>query len=579
MKKYTLFIVTFLLTTVWIFGSSGVFAQTESIKNFHTDIIAKEDGILYVTENITYDFGVNEKHGIFRDIKNFFINDKDESFETLITVENVTNEFNEPYMYSLSQKDSSLSIKIGDPNVLVSGVKLYVISYKVRGAIEGFSDHDELFWNVTGNEWEVPILESSVTINLPQIVPTSSFKFSCYTGKYGSKSQNCTQSFTETEAVNYTATTSLSPGEGMTAVLSFESGHIQLTPKTPMGNTAARQTNPLFQALIVAGLIIWYVVLPLGVIAYYFKYGRDPKPLASAIPALFEPPQDDETDRKLTPAETGTIIDESADNQDITATIVDLAIRGYLTIKEEKPKNVVERAMGSKSFTLVKSSATAVKDKTPLQQHEKLLMAALFKDSQSVSTTELKTGFYADSQKIKDELYTSLVAAKFFPRNPKTIRNFWTIGGAIALFTVNVPLGIVALALARAMPRKTPKGANAAVSAKGLKKFLTSQERQLEFQEKNWYLFEKLLPYAVAFGVTETWAKRFEHLTVPSEVSWYEGVNVFNALYFANAISSLNTTVGSISTPTRSAGGFSSGFGGGGFSGGGFGGGGGGGSW
>ncbi|MBI4091158.1 DUF2207 domain-containing protein, partial [candidate division WWE3 bacterium] len=152
---------------------------------------------------------------------------------------------------------------------------------------------------------------------------------------------------------------------------------------------------------------------------------------------------------------------------------------------------------------------------------------------------------------------------------------WYVIGIATMILTFNFPLGVTCLLLAKVMPRKTLKGATTKVHIMGLKKFLTSQERQLEFQEKNWYLFEKLLPYAVALGVTETWASRFADLKEIPKVSWYQGVNLINSANFANSLNSFGSSVASAATPTSSSSGFRSGFSGGGFSGGGFGGGGG----
>ena len=126
------------------------------------------------------------------------------------------------------------------------------------------------------------------------------------------------------------------------------------------------------------------------------------------------------------------------------------------------------------------------------------------------------------------------------------------------------------------MPRKTLFGAQQSTVGKGLKNFLSSQERQLKFQADKQMFFEKLLPYAVAFGVEKIWAKRFEKFDLKPP-DWYQGYpgSTFNSVVFANSLNSSYSSFSSASHPPASTG---SGFGGGGFSGGG-GGGGGGGRW
>jgi len=145
---------------------------------------------------------------------------------------------------------------------------------------------------------------------------------------------------------------------------------------------------------------------------------------------------------------------------------------------------------------------------------------------------------------------------------------------------MNFPLALIAFTFGRAMPRKTIFGVESANISKSLKNFLTSQERQLEFQAKNQTMFEKLLPYAVAFGVERIWAQRFKdfQLKQPDWYSSYDSTRGFNSIIFASSLSSSMSSFRSAATPVSSTTGHSSGFGGGGFSGGG-GGGGGGGSW
>jgi len=176
-------------------------------------------------------------------------------------------------------------------------------------------------------------------------------------------------------------------------------------------------------------------------------------------------------------------------------------------------------------------------------------------------------------------VYQQMVKDNLFPKNPEKVRRIYTVLTFVGLFSGNLPLFFMALIFGRVMPRKTKEGAEARQVALSLKNFLVSQKRQLTFQAEQKYLFEKLLPFAIAFGVEKVWAKRFIGLNL-SQPDWYQGYDqnsIFSSYLLVNSLQSSFAAVGGMVTPTSSASGFSSGFSGG-FSGGG-GGGGGGGSW
>jgi len=555
------------ISTIFLFLSTSLaHASGEIIKKFNSEVSIYKNGVVNVRETIVYDFSTLQRHGIFRDIPYTLKNSEGKEFEMPITVLSVKNEYGQDYKYTQSRTGGNVSLKIGDPNKTITGAHTYVITYEVEGTLEEFSDHDELYWNVTGNEWKVPIETSSVRLLFPSDVPVSNLKIACFTGPFGSKEVNCSQVYDLLPSLFVTTTKYLNPNEGFTIVAGFDKGYITVIPK--------KEVSKLPEYLVLAGLFIWYFLLPLSVILMYLKYGRDPK-INTAIPALFEPPLDGK--RRLTPAESGTIVDESADDKDITATIVDLAIRGYLKITEKDQKSL-GGLLSSKDYILTREETYKNKEgEVKLEKHEEALINSLFKDGDEVSTADLLDSFSKDAQNIKDNLYKNAISNGFFPHNPKTVRDIWLIVGFLSLFTINVPLGVVCIVFSRVMPRKTLKGAKSKVDILGLKRFVSSQERQLKFQEENWYLFEKLLPYAIALGVADVWAKRFEKLGEIPQRTWYTGNSSFNSYTFANSLGSLGTSVARAATPTSSSSGFSSGFSGG--SSGGGGGGGGGGSW
>ncbi len=555
--------VILVLTSLFIF-SANVSAQ-EKINSFKSDITINKDGTIDIAETINYDFGSQYRHGIFRNIPYLKTNNQGKKFELKFKIEGVADEKGASYKYPISRTAGNLQIKIGDPERTITGIHTYVIKYNVSGALTYFSDHDELYWNATGNDWTVPIEQVSSTIRLPGQVGTENVRLTCYTGVSGSTAADCAGKYEQNQAV-FNVSRQLGSNEGLTIVVGFPKKIVAvLEPQEYISfwdSWFGKILKFLLFSLLIITVIFWVVVYPIWIIIKWYKYGRDPK-VGGPVTAWFDPPKT-ATGRPLTPAETGTLIDETVQQRDISAMIVDLARRGYLQIEEKKKKDFYLRK--KKEFT---------GDRT-LQSFEKNLLTGIFgqKAEVRIKDEHLST----DVEKVKAELYEKLVEEKFFPKNPQSIRNFYILITVLALMTFNLPLFLVALIFGRAMPAKTLSGAQAANVAKSLKNFLSSQERQLTFQAKKQLMFEKLLPFAIAFGVEKIWAERFKDISL-KQPDWYTGYQAgsFNSLVFTNSLNSSLRSFASAATPTSSSSGFSSGFSGG--SSGGGGGGGGGGSW
>lgn len=570
MKKFFLSLFLFIFS-LFIFA---IPAFAEQIISFQSEIKIKKNATAQITETINYDFNSIKKHGIFRKIPSIKKNKQGQRFKLKYNLISVKDENGNPYKYTTSYQDENWVIKIGDPKKTITGSHTYLITYTVLGNITYFSDHDEFYWNATGNDWQVPILSAQVTYLLPDDIPEPT-KAVCYTGSYQSSSQNCTIEKLSSSTFRITTQKPLSPYEGLTTDVSFPINIIAYVEPEKIEEF----TLPFWAwTIIVLLAFIYYFLTPLIVIFLYLKYGRDPK-VGIPVRAWYDPPKD-KTNRKLTAAETGTLLDEYVDDKEITATIVSLAIKGYLKIEVKTKKGFLGT---KKTFAFYKKKQFA--NDSSLCRHEKIILNRLFEgNNKFVTTKDLKETFYLTANKFKKNLYQKMVDLGFFLKDPeKTRKTYYTIA-ILTLFTGNILLAVTCLIFARAMPKKTLFGAKQNNVAKGLKNFLTSQERQLEFQAQNWYFFEKLLPFAIAFGVEKVWAERFKDLKF-TPPDWYDDPDFsrsFNTLVFTNSLRSSLSPVQAASRPpstsTTSTSGFSSGFGGGGFSGGG-GGGGGGGSW
>jgi len=287
----------------------------------------------------------------------------------------------------------------------------------------------------------------------------------------------------------------------------------------------------------------------------------------------------------------GTLIDERADLDDLTSTILDLAVRGHLRIHEIESASFL--FFSSKDYELERLGQP-----DDLAPHEAKIFAGLFADGDRVRISSLKNRFYTKLPEIKKALYARLSGPrKHFPASPERVRKLWAIGGltlgGLALagggtgildtpLVVGVALaGVIVAGFSRVMPRKTRRGRRAHDEILGFREFLerVDRDRLERMGTRTTEVFERLLPYAVVLGVADAWADAFADLYAEPP-SWYVGPGYggsFRPRAFVGDVGqSLHTMGQSLASSPRGSG--SSGLGGGGFSGGGFGGGGGG-SW
>ncbi len=579
--------------TLWIsllfFGLFFVFthdANAEVIREFSSTINVLPDSSIFVKEQITYDFEDVIRHGIIRTIPLY--NSKKEPLK--IEVISVINEFDKSYEFNTDSTNNSFSIKIGDTDRMVSGIKEYIISYRVLGSITYYENFDELYWNATGNDWQVKILKSEVKVILPNNV--FSIQQSCYYGKLNSI-KNCYLSDTNT----FFSGDILNEKEGLTVAVGFPKGIVSVYK-----SQIVKENSKPFE-------IFWPIIIPTVVFIFMFinwyKKGRDEKGTGVIVPQydVFE---------NLTPLEVGGIMNGRIDNQDISAEIIYLATKGYLKIKQidETCDNFL--CLISKKdyeFTLLKEMGLLT------NSFDKKIMRAIFDENGKVGgvskLSELNNKFYKSITSISNAVSETLLKKEYYTNFPKSKNNkdnliftIFILGISIfasqfyisdnnldllkkiLIFTTSILLSVlIRYIFNRLMTAKSHKGARAHEYFLGLKEYLQIAEKdRLNFHNdpgKKPETFEVLLPYAMVFNVEELWAKEFKDI-YNIEPKWYESKSSsFNVIKFGHEMAMFSSLANiSISTsPSNSgSGGFSSGSGGGGFSGGG-GGGGGGGSW
>jgi hypothetical protein len=577
----------------------------ERIDSYDVTIQIQPSGQLHVQEVIAYNFGFFSRHGIFRNIPVRF--HYDDKYDRVYAIHDVHVSGSPGTPTDLDQSDSNDNkvFKIGDPDRTITGAHTYTIEYDVDGAVNRFPDHDELYWNAIGTEWDVPIERPSVRVTTPGAIT----EVACFTGRFGSNLP-CEELAGTGSTEALFANSALGPNEGLTVVIAMPNGSVATVGPVLDERWSFQRAFEVTVVTVAAaaglfvvgmGLIVWLI----------WRRGRDRRAAGAGVdfgpgapppagageesmplfadragPVAYRPPEG------MHPAQVGVLIDESADPVDVTATIVDLAVRGYLVIEElERPH------MWSKQDWRLKQLKEA--DAT-LLPYESDLLDSLFKSGAEVDLSDLKNTFHSALVRIEGKLYDDAVGQGWFARRPDKVRSQWLVLGilltllgvgavvAAAVWThlglIPIPIVIVGLVLAighRWMPARTAKGSAALSQVLGFRRYIeTAEADRIQFAEEE-NIWAKYLPYAIVFGATKKWAKAFAGLEgqAQSGMGWYQSPYPFQMMAFAGAMDAFTHNTSGIIVSTPSGGGAgSSGFSGGGFSGGG-GGGGGGGSW
>jgi len=556
-------------------------ARELRIENFHAQIDVLPDSSVSVTESITAHFLGGPWHGLYREIPVEYVTPQGMNYSLFLDVKRITDGSGHALRYESSRERHYRKLKIYIDHA-DNSVQIINIEYSVSNALKFHEDFDEIYWNVTGDEWDVPINSASATITLPAAAANIRANFA--TGAYRSRGQDAELAVTG-NGVEVHTTAPLPYHHGLTVAVAFDKGALREPTKFDEAMLFLRSNWPLVLPVLVALIMYWI----------WYTRGRDPR--LRPIAAQYEPPE------KLTPSEVGTLIDNSADIRDITAAIVDLAVRGYLVIQERSESHMMGLYQKQAySFVLKKGRA----EWSSLKPHEQSLLDGIFSAGQPeevVNMEDLHNVFYKNIPVIKNQIFAELLRRGYYLHRPDTVRatyigagvviGFLAIWGGAAvgrsLGMAGAPFliaGIISAAIICGfgwfMPARTASGTRALEGILGFEDFLVHVEAdRFNRMIKTPEMFEKFLPFAMALGVEKNWSKAFANIyTQPP--GWYQGGNFSSGFYpymFVNNLNALSSEAATtLASAPRSSGnsGFSGG-GGGSFSGGGFGGGGGGG--
>ena len=568
-----------VLILTLIFFISPASAQYFTINKFHSDIMIQENSSMIVKETIDVEFH-QARHGIYREIPFKYRDDLGKVITTPTRVLSVTDKSGKRWKYQVTKTGPVINIRIGDAKRYVEGHWTYTITYEVENAVLFFKDHDELYWNVTGNYWKAPIEEASAAVSLTTKDKSKNLMIKGYEGVQGSREECGYETYGEIG--RFYTKRKLKVGEGLTIAFGWDKGLVFPPPswKRILWAINFREN--------------WIFLLPIFSFIYmgnrWYRKGRDPK-VRESVAVMYEPPKFE--NQPLTPAEVGTLMDEKLDPRDITSTIVGLAVKGYIKIEETKKEGILFDKM---DYYLRKVKGPDAN----VSPFERELMERLLGGTVGIHVSDLKNRFYIQLPELKKALYGELTRKKYFLSSPEKVRNSYIAAGivvwvfAILAFLFLLPnsgvksflagllTGIPVFAFAKFMPVKTRAGASAYMDILGFQEFMNRAEKDRLEKMGDMNLFSKFLPYAIALNVADHWAKAFEGI-YQDPPDWYVspvGFRTFSPYAFTHSLNSVTSDLSSamFSAPRGSSGGSGGGFGGGGSSGGGFGGGGGG-SW
>lgn len=601
-------------------------ARSITIEDFDVAIDVATDGALAVTETIRLRFE-GQWNGIHRLIPVEYRTPGGAAYRLRLSLDGVSDSDGRPLRVERSREGLAADLKIFVPGASDAS-RTIVIRYTVGRGLRFFDDHDELYWNVTGDEWPYPIAAARARISLPGAAVN--VRVNAFTGGFGSRERaveivldgrrqapddvvlpagESPPPAGGRHVIDVAAARPLGIREGLSVAVAWNPGAVRRP--TALGSWLGWLRDNLPTFALAFGLASLPLVAFVVMLRRWLREGRDPRP--GPLVVHYEPPAD------LGPAEVGTLVDNAPDTRDLMAALVDCAVKGIIRIRETQPAGWFSGAQYAFDLLVPEADWRGV---TPAEAR---ILRGMFPltsgrmadppDAVStVRTADLTESFYTHLPGIKTAIFDRLVAAGHYAKRPDRVRAGY-VGAAVGLGILIVvvshlatilatglwgsdPLSFLGLAVAAGlltaaviaafglvMPARTRKGVDTRMAILGFEEFLTRVEKhRLASLPLTPELFERYLPYAIALGVESRWAQAFESIC-SEPPRWYVGTGTGTQFHAGDLTQGLGrmtavTTAAMQSAPRSSGGsgfggGGSGGGGGGGFSGGGFGGGGG----
>ena len=641
MKKMRIKRVATTLLSLALLGIAQGAAASERILRFQSDITVHADSSMTVKETIAVNAeGRQIRRGIYRDFPTTYKDRHGHTYKVGFEAVSVMRNGQREDFHTKAQ-GNGMRVYFGQKNrYLKHGEHVYVFTYRTNRQLGYFDQHDELYWNVTGNGWDFAIESASAVVALPSSVMPGDIRVEGYTGRSGSKAQDYSAQVAEDGRALFFTTRKLGAREGLTIVVGWPRGHV--TQPTTMDRIGylLRDNRGLFYSVIGLGLVFAYYMI------VWWRVGRD-QPEGLIVP-LYYPP------KGFSPASMRFIRRRGYDHKTFATALVNLAVKGSVTLEEDDdsfkvhrnhdaPK--VEHAAGEKvlldkllghrnsvtlekvNHSLIASAIDAHKqslkrdyEKTYFIKNSGWLSIGILGTIATIVVGTLSSGVTIAGPAIGLTIWLSIWSFAVYFLVAQAFQAWRGVGGpgglrqaismtlfagvfcffevaAIVAFTQFAPVSLIALILLAVainagfyhwLHADTLAGRKLIDKAEGFRLYLdVAESDELKMRgapKKTTDLFEMYLPYALALDVEQHWAERFAAIFASLEQqgqhyrpAWYHGSHWSHA-NVGSFTDSIGSSLSSAISSSSTAPGSSSGGGGGGSSGGG-GGGGGGGGW
>ncbi len=562
MKKALLFIVLFSSLAPFCLARENV--DYWYIKDFQTEIIVNKNSTAKITERITADCGKAKKHGLFRAMPTKF-KTKERTYYLPIRLISITDFEGKSIKYETIKKKEAIVWKIGDPDATVSGINKYKIIYEVGNVIRTENhDYDEFYWNVLGF-WDLEIDNFSADIVFPGEANKTEVQVEYYTGQSGDKNKDlASYVWTEENKLRITSEKTLPANKAITLSVIF-----------PKGVFSAYK----FTFSQKYGKFLWLIV-PFSVLLLCFflwKYFGKELEIKKPVVTEFKVPEN------MPPAEMGLLYENGRFKPKfVTATIIEMAVRGIINIKEINKKFLVFKY---KDYKLKKAG------KEPTDEYEKAVLRRVFAGQNAVAVSSLKKRSGRMRMKFLREEILDIFRNKNLTIKKGRIMSAIFIICGIALIITSLWLfkfleisqlslsssGLIFIVFSRFMPKRSRRGADLFRRIKGLNLYMKTAEKYRQPFYAKEQIFDKLLPSAVVFGLVKKWAKKIEKIYGSGYFKahppgWYSAeAGGLSASSFVSAINGVSSSISShVSSGTGAGGGGSAGGGAGGGGGGGW---------
>ena len=529
-------------------GAAALPAE-EQADSLSTHFDVDPDGSVLVTETIRWRFpDGEERHGILRNVKvraGYQDSDTQYRYYELSGV-SVTSPSGAPTDISISDMGAFRQIRIGSPSETITGTADYVVRFRLAHIVNDIGDGTaEFYYNVVdaSNGFPQKAVRASIT------GPAPATRAACFYGEFGST----TPCDAQPGATSTFSSPDLAAREGMSVLTSYprdafgdlapdlRDGDAEAEAGSPVTPDQARALGWLAMGLGVLGpllagslmgLLVWtrgrdeqYAGLTPGLTP---GVGDDvPVVVGGRAPTVavqFTPPEG------VQPGMAGTILDEEVNLVDITATLVDLAVRGHLTISRDD-----RGVFRTDDWVLTRTAPPA--SAVPLAPYEQVLLDSIFAGGSRVALSQLKNRFKPTLDAVERLMYEEVVERGWFRRSPERARAGWMGLGSLLIFGSvffglfvarpmsavfadsgfplspvwflvggGVVTGFLVRAMGKRMAARTARGSAMLAQSRGFERYIaTAEANQIRWEEAQ-DVFSRFLPYAIVFGLADRWA-------------------------------------------------------------------------